>query len=655
MGHLQEINPVMSKCHVWELEQVYRALFADALYAFPTLGAEFEKDLTRLLALVERRGIRVYLEDLPAVGKHLDRCLSLGQYNLSGLPLTKRFSGRVVIPKFLRGLYLLVFHECGRLREDYNSDAIFFLRQILFAAKKTTYECSYVKVLRSVEEFVVTDNELPEPEGYWNARTESELKEAHPYCGFHNSELLLERIRRTSDSQRIRELSIFLRVLDTVSGILTTTLGSYDPQEWRFRHGPGAVSRVVGPTNKYKWLGWSDTLESEYPCADYGYHSFSSWADSVCAGGIAGSEEPASRLIAVPKTFGGPRLIAAEPAEHQWCQQNIWHYLRSRASSSGVRLYVRFTDQSWNQRLCLRGSTDGTLATIDLSSASDRVACHVVGQFFRSNPKVLSCLRASRTRCVDQGLADHLPGTIQLRKFSTMGSACTFPVESLLFLGIAISSVLVKRGMEANARNVWSLEGEVAVFGDDIIIPVDSRELLCDALEVLYFKVNSHKSFWTGRFRESCGVDAFNGVNVTPVYWRRPYSGGPESLASTVECRNNFYNKFLLHTAAYLASTLPKGIPWVSMDSGVVGLKSRCKPRNDGLRTRYNRDLQRPETYVRSLIAKQDKLPTNDDSALLQFFTEQPDPNVVWKSGIAQRPRLQTKMRWVDTRDIIAQ
>jgi hypothetical protein len=250
-----------------------------------------------------------------------------------------------------------------------------------------------------------------------------------------------------------------------------------------------------------------------------------------------------------------------------------------------------------------------------------------------------------------------LPETVQLRKFSTMGSACTFPVETVLFLGIAIAAVLTVRKLKPTLENVRSLRGEVAVFGDDIVIPVDSRELFVEALEVLYFKVNSHKSFWTGKFRESCGVDAFDGVDVTPVYWHRSYNGGPESLASVVECRNNYYSKWLLNTAAYLTSTLPEelNIPQVAMRSGVFGFKTRCRPRNAALSGRYNHGLQRAELRVRSIISKQARAKTNDDTALLQYFTEAPGPLTKWSHGVPQRPLLKTKKRWVAEEDIIAQ
>jgi len=387
----------MSKCHVRELSNVYKALFQDALATFPTLGAEFEKDLTRLEGLVERRGIRVYLVDLPAVCKHLDRCLAGGHYNPSGLPATSRVSNGVVIPKFLRGLYLMVFHETGSLREDCSTEAIFFLRQILSVGKKTVYPCSGRAVEDEVLEFVATDSQLPEPEQFWEASSPSDLVAPVPYQGFGNSQLLRDRID-TYDALTRAELSIFLTNLDTVSGIVTTTLGPYRPADWRFRHGPGAISETTAICNKYSWRNWSEVLEMEYPLADCGFHNHASWADR-CENGVGiESTIPSSRLIAVPKTFTGPRLIAAEPSEHQWCQQNSWDYFSSRTRRSWLSRFVAFRDQSLNQSLCTEGSETGSLATVDLSAASDRVTCHVAGQFFRGNPGLLRALRASRTR-----------------------------------------------------------------------------------------------------------------------------------------------------------------------------------------------------------------------------------------------------------------
>jgi len=645
----------MSKCHVSELSNVYRAIFQDAKYAFPTLEMEFERDLTRLLSLVEHRGIRVYLEDLPAVAKHLDRCLDGGQYILSGLPLTKRFSGRVVIPKFLRGLYLLVFHETGRLKEDASVEAVFFLRQILSAAKKAVFALDDSKIEDEVLEFVKVDESLPELDEFWSAKPTDPIFRKEPeYYGYSTSPLYAERISALPTHQR-GQLTVFLAALDFMSGAVTSSLGSYDPGRWSFKHGPGAVSEVTGPSNKYYWKNWSNSLESEYPIADYGFHSYASWADRAYYRDDIGSEEPASRMVAVPKSFSKPRLIAAEPSENMWCQENLAHFFSDRARATWIDNFVRFNDQGLNQQLCKVGSLVGTLATVDLSAASDRVTCHAVGHLFRSNPRLLRCLRASRTRSVVQKYTTKVESSIQLRKFSTMGNACTFPVESLLFFCTAMAATLVSRELPWTQKSIESLIGEVAVYGDDIVIPVDSRELFVTALEVLHFKVNSSKSFWSGNFRESCGVDSFRGVTVTPAFWKIGYDGGPESLASVVATSNNFYQKFMLNAAAYLASTLPRLVPTVAQHSGVFGLETRLEVSNPSLRERWNSDLQRFEILVLTTMMSQKRSPTNDDTAILQFLTEDPGQGIPWTHGILQRPLTKVRKRWVSRDSVAAQ
>lgn len=640
----------MSKSHVRELQQVYRCLFEDIAYAYPALGAELSKDLSRLDSAVAARGLYCFTVDLPAVGKHLDRCLSDGQFLPSGLPLTKRCSGKVAIPQFLRGLYQLIFDSDGCLKEAPDEQAIFFLRQVYLVAKKYSIACAPECTLGEVREFYRTDAALPNPEGFWSCEHESYGQVAGTYEGFSRSDLYVPRVRNQPSG--LLAASGFLLALDFVSGVITSTLGPYDPSEWKFRHGPGAIAEVTGPTNKFAWRNWSERLESVYPIADCGFHNYSSWAGGRDRDELVGSQEPSSRLIAVPKTYTKPRLIAAEPSEHQWCQQNSWHYFCCRCKETWIDDFVRFRDQSLNQSLCLEGSRSGSIVTVDLSAASDRVTCHAVGQMFRSNPKLLYALRASRTRSVTQSLALDVPETVLLKKFSTMGSANTFPVESLIFLAVSLAAVVAKRQMPLTVEGIRSLAGQVSVFGDDIIIPADSRILLFEALEVLDFKVNVSKSYWNGKFRESCGVDAFAGVNLTPVYVRRFCNGSPDSVASVADTRNNLYNRWLLRTAAHMASTVEGRLPFVPIGSGVTGLVSRTPVSILNYPLRINTELQRGEVLVGTLSGSSARIATNDDSSLLQYFTERPEPIAKWVHGITMRPRLRTKKRWVPVEEL---
>lgn len=645
----------MSNRHVREMIGMFDAILTDVSNVYPTLADDFVKDKARLRSFVKCRGIHAICVDMVAAAKHFEQCLAANEYKLSGLPLTKRFSNRVVIPRFLRGLYLLVFDECGTLKGDCDVEAVRFIRQILYLGRKADLPCSDDAVKKEVLDFIAVDSELPEPEGFWNSECPTREEVCATYTGFRRSELYLQRIEaKGSSPERAEELKTFLMNLDTVSRLIASTLGQYKPQEWRFRHGPGAVSERRGKFyNKFCWSNWSGRLENVYPIADCGYHNYASWADSADESKV-GSTDPASRLISVWKTFTKPRLIAAEPSEHQWCQQNIWHYFRCRAERSWISRSVSFGDQSRNQELCKHGSRDGSLATVDLSAASDRVTCHAVGQFFRVNPTLVLALQASRTRFLEQGICTNAVTKLALRKFSTMGSACTFPVQTFVFFGICLAAIATKRKLKVSSGLVKVLARDVAVFGDDIVIPEDSRELLFAALELLHFKVNSTKSFWTGLFRESCGVDAFRGVDVTPAYWRSPLSDNPESLASVVEQHNNFQKKGLWHAARYIASTIPCGlVPTVRMGSGVFGLTSFAKPSLSGVYIRYNSGLQRHEARVGTIHTSQPRSPIEDDSALLQYFTERPSPFQKWKGGVPQRPKLRKKHGWVPVDEIL--
>ncbi len=635
----------MLKSHVRSIIGVYTALFEDIAYALPQLKVDLEKDLERLRRTAQTRGVPTFVVDLPALGKHFDKCLASGKLHQPHLPLSQAGGGCALIPKFLRGLYKLVFQDDGNLKENYLIEAIIFLRQIFYLAKKLPLPFSPAALHASVWSLVEEDALLPIPEPFWSEADPSSCILRMTFRGFRYSSHYKKKV---DGHPLMGDVSVFLKNLDSVSRLISAALGSYDPREWRFRHGPGAISQVSGPGhNKYQWYGWSDRLESVYPIAEYGFHNYTAWADKTHYFRDV-SYTPASRLVAVPKTYEKPRLIAAEPSEHQWCQQNLWHYFRTNTVLTWLQEFVRFGDQTLNQELCRSGSRDGTLCTIDMSSASDRVSCHAVGNFFKSNIGLLNALRATRTDRLTQSLTSDLPSTLNLRKFSTMGSACTFPVQTMIFLGCSLAAVLTKRKLMPTIKNILALSGSVAVFGDDIIVPSDCRELLQSGLEVLDFKVNESKSFSEGFFRESCGVDCYRGVDVTPIYIKSLCTDTPESVASTVDSANNFYYKFYLRVQLHLESTLQrhKSLATVRAGSGHFGLQSRV---GEALhRKRWNVPLQREEARILTVMSKTRVVDQEDDTALHQYFTEQPSPHTKWEAGIRQCPRLSLKPKWVD-------
>jgi hypothetical protein len=94
--------------------------------------------------------------------------------------------------------------------------------------------------------------------------------------------------------------------------------------------------------------------------------------------------------------------------------------------------------------------------------------------------------------------------TVEYEKISSMGNGATFELETAIFW--AISS---------------SVAGDSVVYGDDIIVPTEHAPEVIELLEFCGFKCNPKKTFVSGPFRESCGGHYFQGVDVTPPYFRK--------------------------------------------------------------------------------------------------------------------------------------
>lgn len=668
-------------CYVREILLVYLNVLRDVLYAYPALEDDLSKDWSRLAKNAVERGLPFFMVDLPSAGKHLDGCLASGTYTTSGIPCTKGAGRRIPIPNLFRGLYLRVFDIHGQLKEDADVVAILFLRQLLYLAKRATYPCSDEHVNLEVNEFLVTDASLPTPDPWWAHEELDRRSTSEVFRGFSRSPVYQTKIQEapsgslTDRTEFVRTKQSLLAMLDQTSSMVAVTLGLYDPLEWRFSHGPGAVSNAKTGENRYRFKSWSERLESVFGFADCAFHNFQSWiaasfnrvwsmnrfgSDTVEVRATT-SEVTPSLLLNVPKTLTKPRLIAEEPYEHMWCQQNIWNYMRTRVQDTWIGQFINFGDQTMNREMARRGSEDGSLATIDLKSASDRVSCECVGNMFRANHSLLHALRACRTHVIEvEG------STVELRKFSTMGSSCTFPVQSLVFLSIALAGTLIARGSRgpfspfrttSPEEEILKLAGEVAVFGDDIIVPTEAVPLVKVLLEVLDFKINASKTFTEGNFRESCGADCFRGELVSPAYWHGPFVQTPESYASSVEVSNNFYQRMLVHTAEYLRTELDRRwkAPVVPWDSGCLGVKSLVSPHLNpefDLRKRWNKSTQDWECYVLVVETRTDVTDIQDDSCLLQFFSERPDPSTEWKGGVRARAVSKIAHRWVPLRVI---
>jgi hypothetical protein len=223
--------------------------------------------------------------------------------------------------------------------------------------------------------------------------------------------------------------------------------------------------------------------------------------------------------------------------------------------------FVGFRRQEHNQMLARRGSRKGVLATLDLSEASDRVSNQHVRLLLLNHPSLARAIGATRSRKAD--VPDH--GVHTLAKFASMGSALCFPMEMLVFTTVIFLGIQQELGRRLTREDLLSFRGSVRVYGDDIVVPVDFVPGVVNMLENFGFLVNLRKSFWTGKFRESCGKEYYDGHDVSIVRVRHVFPTQrrhvPE-IVSIVSLRNQLFMAGMWQTTKWLDNYIERIIPF---------------------------------------------------------------------------------------------
>lgn len=287
--------------------------------------------------------------------------------------------------------------------------------------------------------------------------------------------------------------------------------------------GPGATT-----TTKARAVNWATKLRSTLECSTNTVPSLSAIAHTAphwfaLHAHACGPESfftdvsvGVGKLQFVPKNAKTYRSILVEPIINGFIQRGIGKHIRDRLQRVGVDL----DDQSRNQALAKSGSISNTLATVDLSSASDTISRELVYELLPLD--WARFLESFRTAYISyKGVNDPRP----LEKFSSMGNGFTFELESLIFWGLSYA-VLQQLGLPL---------GWLAVYGDDIVLPREAVPLLRKVFTACGFSLNQEKSFVDGPFRESCGKDFFKGIDIRPYYQKQYVSG------ETLFTLHNFY------------------------------------------------------------------------------------------------------------------
>lgn len=533
--------------------------------------ASWQKDALKIEQRVHYEGLSFMTITLPKFSE--DFFLALERRKVTS-DLFIGWTKRLCLPAFLQGFTSLVFcQRTGDLLNEPLVEAIASIRQICNLFKKVAIECTEERVAKALNRYVHTDGSLG----------------PHPAIDDINM----------SSFKEVSRMVISYIFGDEVSS-----------DELLPHHGPGSTAEKITNNGKYV-VGdfcWYRSLDDQFS-KDIMFSSEENYCLSRTEIPIS-SDESTVRVITVPKTLKAPRTIAMEPVIMQMTQQSLKDYMVQRIESCVLtKGHINFTDQKINQRLALQSSLSHEYATLDMSDASDRIHQDLVWDMFSVNPKLRDLIFACRS---PNAYVDSKQ--IKLNKFASMGSALCFPVMSLFFAVLLVKAWHDRRGLQLSPVTLKKAMRRTYIYGDDIIIPTGEVDMSVTTLTNFGNVVGTNKSFWLGSFRESCGVDAYAGIDITPVYVRR-FATDKRSYAqcmiSTVSTCNQLFKKGYYNVALLLKKQVESELGQLpQLEEDAEGLGWWFDDEGKTPKKRWNRKLHRCEvrTYVPKTILKQDRL-----------------------------------------------
>lgn len=550
-----------------------------------------DRDLLTIKKRFENEGYGFLTVALPALDDALLQGLASGKF---ACPVGFKPINGGTIPRFLSGMFCEVFEPfSGLLKDAPDMGVVKGLRNVLRLFKKMRLEPSSEALLhkKAVDEFYQCDD----------VAGLVVIPDRHDH------------------------------LIGRVSKLILNTLNSKDVSNATYKHGPGSVEE--GYRANQKWLALSNELRSgSFDAPNFGLdvQTHDHVVYQSCSDNPEGSGDdkrrngrilPArrngrengtrytrprglpflrrvsngptgsllalfrrastrnARLVTVLKNSTSRRTITIEPMVNQFVQQGLNILLREAISECRIlRNCLALSDQTKNQVLALEGSLLDNWATIDLKSASDLLSLRLVESVFRHHGLFLDHMIDCRSPQVYSDLTEAKP----LKKFAGMGNALTFPVQSICFAVVCIASILDEQGTTPTYWSVRRASRHIRVYGDDIIISRRYAHQCVKWLSDVGLKVNAKKSFLAGNFKESCGVEAYRGVDITPLYIKhRPddTSTDPSIIAGLVSLSNHSWMEGLYEFSTCLKNEVEErlgiALPLVSRESGLLGWHSR--------------------------------------------------------------------------------
>lgn len=495
--------------------------------------ADYTRDLDTLKHRIKAEGIGFATKTLPTLGLGL---IQLAAHQEASFPQFKMRRG-MEYPAFLGRLFRLALEECDTFVRQTAFDILYSIT-VAFKKLKGPYEKKVL--LKQFSSFVEVDRELEE----------LDLFEESTFSIMESARSIIHSILRDVTLDRVR---LFMP-----------------------RPGPGATNTPTEKIDRYRPSVLYKQINNVLDYQEWWYPSL--W-DACCESRkflslhAEGVDFPTARFKFVDKVYGKPRGICIEENEMQVMQQAFRKALYKEIQKA---LYpqIAFDDQSINAELAFRSSITSDDATIDMSDGSDRVYRGLVSWLFQDNQELHDALMALSTKYIvpPVELSDEFPDLIRTQKYAPMGSALCFPVMSLVHY--ALCAAIIEHSTFDNLKTREFIR-RIHVYGDDIIVPVDVVDDIFYWLPKFGMKLNTTKSFYAGQFRESCGVHAYQGVDVTPVYVKYvPNHNTTDAQASILENERDLFRKGFDHSADLLRAQFSEHyghVPFVPKGLSLAG------------------------------------------------------------------------------------
>jgi hypothetical protein len=555
-----------------------------------------------------REGIGFLTKTLARLCKCFDQALA-GNGSFDNVSTGFKPYAGTKLPRFLGEFFVTIFTPDGHLLPDPDALSVRIVRQLLSPYGKYKLPYTNRQEHEVLQAFKSSEEDLKNANEFFNS-----LKANY---STHNATAYRPKYHgQTIDFYRDSEGVIFRPIGDIIRDAkraLQRVFLSFDVRDIYPRHGPGAVATKQKHSGKFRWVNVCKRITDIYPLDEYFYASPGHVCDVYRDFNRVGTKDLSARVLLVPKDSRGPRLISCEPVDFQWIQQGLGSAIVRHVESHYLtKGRVNFTDQEVNRNKALTSSITGDYVTLDLKEASDRVHIDLVRLLFPDS------LQESLEAC--RSLSTELPTgeVLRLNKFAPMGSALCFPI-----LALTVWAILHGGAPNADIRK------NIFVYGDDVIVPKAYASSAMTALELFGLKINHSKSCCSGLFRESCGMDAFKGTNVTPVRFRTVWtkSPSPDTYTSYISYANAFYDKGWHSTYRVICEMLASvfgAVPGEDMFLTCPSLRYSTST-DRSFAKRWNRHLQRWQYRVRDVSSvHHEESNVCGWQKLLRFFSESP-------------------------------